>query len=639
MNPFIVPDAWLCRDTSLNEFLRLFDGGGEPGEVWLLNNDLALWKNDGLFRELYCEGLFGRYWDTVARIQIVLPDQVHTELFPFAVASSPAAPPASVALALTRHEFLDRLQSVRARCGVEAHWLLQKLHFGRFSSLARELPLNLRKVLQSVGRANQAWAFYVRGGGRSVRLAMPGSRPEISVPPTRAAVLVRPLTYPFVEVEAEAEAEAKAEAEANGSHHYTIASFRVPIAGGERKDWDDRISKLLEMFRTDRHWWPKVFAQLCMRRRIRNDNDFEAYTLLEPRDVTWLAPKRQPQRGPGAYVPGDRTQCGVIVANRIERETVVKAFGVPPADVRTLRDRGQYLLRYMDGCTVLLECAQGQLPAALGCYDLIHTFRPKLLCVLGSCGGYAAANETCRERDGPRVHLGDVIVASRVHMYDPRKMAGGVSIPRGDKQDLWGEQHPFHRCSWTQALDEARVHIHFAQDDPLIGRIEDVLSRAEAPDRTAAMRAMIAPLQRTRIAQVWVGQMLSGSALIEDTITRAKLYTDHWDAQSARRAGYLLGFDMEISGAVAAARRADASVGILGIKGVMDDGTGASRNIGGLKDELKDALQELATRNSADIFAWMCSGTARATSGVPGVCVEMECVRSIRRQEAGHVGD
>jgi len=264
----------------------------------------------------------------------------------------------------------------------------------------------------------------------------------------------------------------------------------------------------------------------------------------------------------------------------------------------------------------------------LGCYELIQKFQPELVCVLGSCGGYAAQNEVCRDKDGPPVRLGDVIVASRVHMYDPRKMREGVSIPRGPKQDLWGEHHPLYTRPWAQALDEGIVHIHLAQDDAALSKIKDVLHRAAPENKTAEMIATTEPLLRTCIARVWVGQMLSGSTLIEDRPTREQLYKDHWEAQSAKRYGYLIGFDMEISGAVAAARRANALIPILGIKGVMDDGTGASRDIGTLKGQLKDALQELATRNSADVFAWMCSGEGRTGSEAFGVCVDPDCVKA-----------
>jgi hypothetical protein len=128
------------------------------------------------------------------------------------------------------------------------------------------------------------------------------------------------------------------------------------------------------------------------------------------------------------------------------------------------------------------------------------------------------------------------------------------------------------------------------------------------------------------IAQVWIGQMLSGSELIVSASRKEELYTAYDSDPSGSRVGKILGFEMEISGAVRAALRASRRTPIA-IKGVMDDGTSGSREMGNYADLLKDALQTLSTINSARVFNWLVSENPQTNQpDKQGVCANRTCL-------------
>ena len=608
MNPFIPPNAWLCREKDLNDFLKLFGGGGgEMGEVWLLNNDLALWKKSDRFQQLYCERVFGTYRSTVARLQIVLPDAVHQELFAQHNAdlqtgtASAGLPPG----AITRHEFVDRLQQVRKEHRADAHWLLQKLHFAKLSDLEIALAPEHRAILEWVARADQTWAFYIRGRlDNDIRLAPTHTR-TIAVFPRRAAVLIRPLSFPF------------SDTSESGTNHYTVAGFRFDE--DKEDEWSRRTGKLLDIFAASASWWPKVFRQLCMLRDVRYGGGRDAYGLIEPDDVAWVSPRRLRPPGPSVYVPGEACQFGVIVANRIEKDTVVEAFGVPGGEVREFEPL-RYLFQCMNGSAVLFQCEQqGQVDAAIDCYELIQRFNPAAVCILGSCGGYATPGDPCSD-ESVHLGLGDVVVASHVFRYDPRKVHQKGATLRGHAVELWRNKPEFYQARpWTTAIDEKRAHIHLA-DDTAVDEIASILTKAQPEGRTDQMLRMTQRLVGGRTARVWLGHILSGSELIESPKRKKTLYNACREQLMGIRGAPILGFEMEIAGAVMAARRVSGDRPVIAIKGVMDDGTGQSRNIGSHKEALKKALQQLATKNSARVFSWIVSGKGH-------VCTRAECLK------------
>jgi hypothetical protein len=128
------------------------------------------------------------------------------------------------------------------------------------------------------------------------------------------------------------------------------------------------------------------------------------------------------------------------------------------------------------------------------------------------------------------------------------------------------------------------------------------------------------------VARVWSGQMLSGSELIVSASRKEELYKAYDPDPSGSREGKILGFEMEISGAVRAALRASKRTPIA-IKGVMDDGTSGSRELGKYANALKDALQTLSTINSARVFNWLVSANPQINQpDKQGVCANRGCL-------------
>lgn len=75
------PVAWLVKTTDLYDFLSLVYTD-YFGEIWLYNNDLNVIQYQESFRQLYQEGIAGRFFDNVDAVKILVRPEVAPQVFP-----------------------------------------------------------------------------------------------------------------------------------------------------------------------------------------------------------------------------------------------------------------------------------------------------------------------------------------------------------------------------------------------------------------------------------------------------------------------------------------------------------------------------------------------------------------------------